>query len=116
MPITGVLAVVNVDDLTTAKDFYAVLLGRPADDEPMPSLAGWDVEGGGGLQVTDGDPGRRGRSAVTLVVTDFEDTIGALDAAGIERGEVIDGVVSRICMLQDPCGNQVILAEAPDRT
>lgn len=51
MPISTALAAVAVADLDEAKQFYARLFDRPADVEPMPTLAQWDLEPVGDVQV-----------------------------------------------------------------
>ena len=72
MPITVSLAAVAVADLAVAKEFYGRLFGRPADLEPMPSLAQWDFPPSGGFQVVE-NAATAGASMATLLVSDFDD-------------------------------------------
>lgn len=111
MSIDVPLAAVAVSDLAEAKDFYSRLLGRPADLEPMPTLAQWDFTPAGGLQVVEVSE-NVGRSMVTFMVSDFDDTMAAIADRGIGIGEVITGVISRVTQIQDPAGNTITLAES----
>lgn len=112
MDVNSALAAVAVADLDQVRSFYHRVFGRPADQEPMPTLAQWDMKTGGGVQVVV-DAERSGQSMVTLLVVDLDATLGALRDIGIETGDVIDGVISRVTQLQDPAGNVVTIAEIP---
>ena len=112
MSIHAAYAAVAVHDLAAAKDFYARLLGRHADLEPMPSLAQWDVGPTGGLQVVE-LPDQAGTSMATLMLDDLDATLEALAARGITVGEVVTGRLSRLTSLTDPSGNTITLAEVP---
>lgn len=105
------LAVVAVSDLAKAKPFYSGLLGRGPDQEPMPTLAQWDFEHGGGVQVVE-VPEKSGSSMVTFLVTDFDGFLKQVGVKGIQHGEVISGVISRVTQTQDPAGNVITFAEA----
>lgn len=110
MSITAILAAVAVADLAEAKKFYGRLFDRPADLEPMPTLAQWDHDPGAGLQVVE-DAGRSGSSLVTLIVEDLDGLLGRLAQRGVSTGEVVDGVISRIAQTTDPAGNTITFAE-----
>lgn len=110
MPISAALAAVAVADLEQARIFYTKLFGRPADVEPMPTLAQWDLEPSGGVQVVE-DGERSGSSMCTLLVSDLDGVLSDLTSRGIDTGEVIDGVISRVTQFQDPAGNTITLAE-----
>ena len=110
MPITTALAAVAVADLTEATKFYTRLFNRPADEQPMPTLAQWNLEPAGGVQVVK-DATRSGSSLLTLIVTDFDELLNSLGNRGIETGEVISGVISRIAQVKDPDGNTITFAE-----
>jgi predicted enzyme related to lactoylglutathione lyase len=114
MPITVSLAAVAVDDLAVAKEFYGRLFGRPADLEPMPSLAQWDFPPSGGFQVV-ANAATAGASMATLLVSDFDGFLARLDRSGIATGEVISGVLSRLTQIQDPAANVITIAEVPAR-
>ena len=56
MSIEHVLAVVPVSDLQVSSRWYEALFGRPADNNPMPTLAEWQVVPGAWVQIfTDSD-------------------------------------------------------------
>lgn len=112
MSIETPLAAVAVADLEEAKEFYARLFGRPADANPMPTLAQWDFEPAGGVQVVC-VPEVAGTSMLTLLVSQFDDTITELSSRGVGVGEVVTGVISRVTQLRDPAGNVITLAEIP---
>ncbi|MGH8776277.1 MAG: VOC family protein [Jiangellaceae bacterium] len=69
MQIDKVLAGVAVADWARARDWYEVLMSRPADAVPMEGLAEWHTAGGV-LQVV-ADRERAGGSLVTLWVPDI---------------------------------------------
>lgn len=113
MPISAALAAVAVTDLDEAKEFYGRLFDRPADVEPMPTLAQWNLEPNGGVQVVE-DAEHSGASMVTLLVSDLDGLLRDLSGRGIDPGEVIDGVISRVTQVRDPAGNTITLAELSD--
>lgn len=110
MSISAVLAAVAVADLSQAKDFYARLFERAADQEPMPSLAQWDFPSSGGFQVVE-DAERSGASMATLLVSDFQDFLDRLARNDITAGKVVTGILSRLTQIQDPAGNVITIAE-----
>ena len=87
MSLTTALSVVAVSDLDEAKEFYTNLFGRGPDLEPMPTLAQWDIENGGGVQVVE-QPESSESSMVTLLVDGFDDFLQELHEKGVEHGEV----------------------------
>jgi predicted enzyme related to lactoylglutathione lyase len=111
MPVVSALAQVQVADLARATEFYSAVLGRGPDAEPMPSLKQWELPGGGGVQLTDGSPEKSGSTGVTLLVTDLDAFVASLDAAGIEHGDVAPGGGSRLLIVTDPFGNDVVAVE-----
>lgn len=113
MPISAALAAVAVTDLDEAKEFYGRLFDRPADIEPMPTLAQWTLEPCGGVQVVE-DAEHSGASLLTLLVSDFDAVLTDLSGRGIQTGEVVDGVISRVTQVSDPAGNTITFAEQTD--
>lgn len=109
LPVSAVLAAVPSSDLARSEVFYEALLGRPADERPMPVLAQWRWDGGV-LQVVE-DAGRAGGGLVTVVVPDMAAALVGLRG----RGLVVDAdegtVVAQVATLTDPDGNQVTLVE-----
>ena len=75
MSIEHVLAVVPVSDLQASSRWYEALFGRPADNNPMPTLAEWQVVPGGWVQVfTDAE--RAGSGLLNFAVDDLRGTRG----------------------------------------
>lgn len=111
MSITTALSSVAVPDLAGTKEFYTTLFGRGPDLEPMPTLAQWNIENGGGVQVVE-QAESSGSSMLTLLVSDFDGFLEELTAKRIVHGEVIDGVISRVTQTTDPAGNVITFAEA----
>lgn len=113
MDVRTVLAVVMVDDHDTATDWYEKLLGRPADNRPMESLADWHVTGTAWLQVFR-DPDRAGRGAVNFAVDSIDEAGDRVRARGIVPGEPIEASAgTRLLPITDPDGNVVTLIENP---
>jgi glyoxylase I family protein len=111
MHISHVLAVVPVTDHDAATEWYEKLLGRPADNRPMPSLADWHVTDSGWLQVFH-DPARAGRSAVNLAVDSVDDARETLRQRGLAPGEPSGASAGvRLLGIDDPDGNTVTLIE-----
>src|SRR3954465_8578692 len=107
MPIKHVLAVVPVSDIDRSEQWYASLFGRPADNDPMPTLVEWQVLPGGWVQVfTDGK--RAGSGLLNFAVGDLEACIDELEQRGLTPGEITEankGV--RLSTLTDPNGNTI---------
>lgn len=112
MAMTTALAAVAVADLAEAKAFYTTLFGRAPDHEPMPTLAQWDLPFGGVQVVKVGD--NSGTGMLTLLVTEFDDFLAHLGDSGIQHGEVVEGVISRLTQVHDPAGNTITFAESTD--
>jgi predicted enzyme related to lactoylglutathione lyase len=109
MPFDHLLAVVPVSDIDAARRWYAVLFGRDADNNPMPTLVEWQVVPGGWVQVFH-DTERAGTGLLNFAVDDLEAHRENLRAQGVDAGPVTDadkGV--RLCELTDPDGNTLRL-------
>lgn len=109
MAIEHLLAVVAVSDLHVSREWYTALFGRKPDNEPMATLAEWQVTPQGWLQVFV-DPDRAGSSLFNLAVDDLDAHLAAV--AG--RGPAPDAVVEadkgvRLSTLTDPDGNLIRL-------
>ena len=86
MSIKHVLAVVPVSDLQASSRWYEALFGRPADNNPMPTLAEWQVVPGGWVQVfTDAE--RAGSGLLNFAVDDLEAHVADLRQRGLEPGD-----------------------------
>jgi glyoxylase I family protein len=109
MAIEQVLAVVPVSDLERAAAWYEALFGRPADNRPMPSLAEWQVTGGGWVQVTV-DTDRAGAGLLNFAVDELAATREDLARRGVDTAEIQP--VSRgveLSATSDPDGNAITL-------
>lgn len=105
--ITYVLAIVPVADIAAAREWYARLLGREPDNNPMDSLIEWQLADHGWLQVT-ADPARAGTAQVNLAVDDLAGQVSEIVSRGITPSEiqpVNKGV--ELYPAQDPDGNVI---------
>jgi glyoxylase I family protein len=109
MTVQHVLAVLPVSDIESAASWYQKLLGRPADNNPMPVLVEWQVLPHAWLQVTV-DPDRAGSGLFNLAVDDLEKHTAELRERGLDTGEVqpVNKGVA-LSTLHDPDGNTVTL-------
>ena len=102
------LMVANRDE---AADWYARLLGRPADMLPNEAEATWQLADSASLYLLE-DPARAGRGVLTLVVDDLDALLPEIGARGLAVGPTRDvGTAGRKCVISDPDGNEVALVE-----
>ncbi|MGU3291708.1 VOC family protein [Williamsia sp. M5A3_1d] len=109
MSIEHLLAVVPVTDIATATAWYEKLFGRPADNNPMPSLVEWQVTDHGWVQVTV-DAERAGSGLLNVAVDDIDTHIAELTGRGLDPGDiqtVTKGV--QLSNVIDPDGNSITL-------
>jgi glyoxylase I family protein len=107
MPIEHVLAVVPVSDLEKSQRWYSSLFGRPADNNPMPTLVEWQVVPGAWVQVFS-DPQRAGSGLLNFAVDDLEAHLAQVRGRGLDPGEIAEankGV--RLSTIIDPDGNTI---------
>jgi glyoxylase I family protein len=107
MPIEHVLAVVPVSDLQKSQRWYSSLFGRPADNNPMPTLVEWQVVPGAWVQVFN-DPQRAGSGLLNFAVDDLEAHLAKVSGPGLDPGEIVEankGV--RLSTITDPDGNTI---------
>lgn len=105
--IKDVAAVIATGRFEEARAWYARLLGREPDLEPVPGVAEWQLTATAWLQVVT-DPARAGKSAVRFGVDDLEQTAARLRQDGVAIGEpqVIADMVA-VIDVADPDGNEV---------
>lgn len=111
MEIKNVLAGVAVSNLAVATDWYSKLFDRGPDQRPMDNLAEYRFSGGGWLQVFE-DEARAGNSSITLAVDDLDEWIVHAGTHGMEARDTQRGDYVSTSILDDPDGNQVVLAQA----
>jgi glyoxylase I family protein len=107
MAIDHVLAVVPVSDIEKSRDWYSSLFGRPADNNPMPTLVEWQVLPGAWVQVFN-DPQRAGSGLLNFAVDDLDGHLAQVRDRGLDPGEIVDankGV--RLSTVDDPDGNAI---------
>jgi glyoxylase I family protein len=107
MSIEHVLAVVPVSEVDKSGEWYSSLFGRPADNNPMPTLVEWQVVPGGWVQVFS-DPQRAGSGLLNFAVDDLDAHLGEVSGRGLEPGEIVEankGV--RLSTITDPDGNTI---------
>jgi hypothetical protein len=109
MTFKDIAAVVASNDFGTARAWYARVLGREPDLEPVKGVAEWQITATAWLQLI-ADAERAGRTAVRIGVDDLDAHLAELAEAGIAAGEpvVIAGMVT-VVDVADPDGNEVSL-------
>ena len=112
MSLIAIYANISCSDLETSRTWYATLLGRGPDAEPMEGLVEWHHGDQAGLQLFHGPQaaGKPGRGTLTLIASDLRGEHRRL--AGLSPGEVEPGETVSIVRLTDPDGNMVVLAQA----
>jgi predicted enzyme related to lactoylglutathione lyase len=107
MSIEQIPAVVPVSDMDTARAWYERLVGRPADNNPMETLAEWRMTDAGWIQVFH-DPERAGSSLLNFAVDDLEGHLAEVTARGLapEGIQPADKGV-RLSAVIDPDGNRI---------
>ena len=111
MRITNALASIAVSNMKDSTDWYSAFLG-PAN-QPMPEVAEWKFERGGGLQIYDA-PERSGRSSCTLIVDDVDAVARRLRETGIADAEPVRNDRVETVMIKDPDGNSIAFSMPKD--
>ncbi|WP_426086891.1 VOC family protein [Janthinobacterium sp. PSPC1-1] len=110
MPILNAIASLAVRDLTASSAWYASLLDKEADTRPMPEVAEWKFDRGGGLQLYQ-QPERAGGGSVTLAVDDIDLLATHLQQLNVAHGALTRTAQVRTIMLTDPDGNHIAFAQ-----
>jgi hypothetical protein len=76
-----------VADIDGARAWYERLLGRPADNHPMDSLAEWQVTETGWVQVFH-DAARAGTALLNFAMDDLDKHVADLSARGLAPGAI----------------------------
>jgi catechol 2,3-dioxygenase-like lactoylglutathione lyase family enzyme len=94
-----------------AADWYARLLGRPADMLPNDAEAAWQLAESASLYLL-ADPARAGRGVLTVIVEDVDAVVTEVAARGLALGPTEHvGTAGRKCVVTDPDGNEVAIVE-----
>ena len=104
----GLLAQSTVSDLEAARSWYAAVLGRDADANPMAGLLEWHFSDDAGVQLWR-DPARAGSSTMVVEVADLDDELARLDKVGIAYDDPMSTPRVRLVTLEDPDRNRLIL-------
>jgi predicted enzyme related to lactoylglutathione lyase len=111
MDVGYVFAGLMVANRDEAADWYARLLGRPADMLPNDAEATWQLADSASLYLLE-DPARAGRGVITLVVDDLDTLLSGIGARGLDVSPTQEvGTAGRKCVISDPDGNEVALVE-----
>jgi predicted enzyme related to lactoylglutathione lyase len=111
--INNVFLSINADDFSAQSEWWANLIGRNWDREPMPSCHEWSLTDDILFQVLDSSEGHGG-ATVTLHVHDLNAEINRLDEAGIEVPQPVkvEGFDTlRYSEFADPEGNTIGLLD-----
>lgn len=113
MKIDKVFVSINAKNFAAQSEWWAKLLDRHWDREPMPSCHEWDIAGCMLFQVLD-NGGEGGPTSATFHLADLDSEIDRLRAAGIDAPDPvkIDGFDTlRFAQFEDPEGNPVGLLD-----
>ena len=113
MKVENIFLSINAANFAAQSEWWAKLIGRPKDREPMPSCHEWDLRDGVLFQVLDNAKGH-GTTSVTLLISDLDAEIARLSDAGIDvpTPEKVKGFETlRYAEFADPEGNTVGLLD-----
>jgi hypothetical protein len=111
MPMEVLFAGVRVRELGPATDWYSRLFGREADIVPNDQEVMWRVSDGGWLYVIE-DPGRAGKSLVTIAVSDIDTEVADLAGRDISMGAIEPvGDAARKATVEDLDGNSIAIIQ-----
>ena len=112
MTVEGIFASATVSNFDEALVWYEKLMGRPADDQPIPGMAQWRKMGGAGLQIWKDDQ-RAGKGVMTIVVPILEVERNRLSHLGLQLVNAVEGDFGAVAQIFDAEGNRINLAQPP---
>lgn len=112
MTIQGIYASATVSNFDTALSWYEALMGRPADDQPIPGMAQWRNMGAAGLQLWQ-DDARAGKGLITIVVPNLAAERSRLSGLGMHLVNEAKGGFGAVAQIFDAEGNRINLTEPP---
>lgn len=113
MNVENIFLSVNARDFAAQSDWWATVLERSWDREPMPSCHEWDMREGVFFQVLD-NPEGAGLAVVSLRITDLDAQVERLRGHGVTIADPVkvEGFETlRYASIRDPEGNEVDLLE-----
>lgn len=110
--ITYTFAGLPVADYSAAYDWYARLLGRPADVFPHDTEAVWRLTPNSAIYVVQ-DPERAGSGLLTIAVDDLGAYEDRLREAGLAFEEQAAGQGPRRLVVKDADGNTLAFFQDP---
>jgi hypothetical protein len=114
MAVTYSFAGLAVTDFTTAYDWYARLLGRPADMLPHGAEAVWRLTADSAIYVVQ-DPERAGNALVTLALDDLDAHERSMRENGFLFTEELSGASPRRLVVRDLDANRLTFFQDPAR-
>jgi catechol 2,3-dioxygenase-like lactoylglutathione lyase family enzyme len=114
MAVTYSFAGLAVTDFATAYDWYARLLGRPADMRPHEAEAVWRLTSDSAIYVVQ-DPQRSGNGLVTLALDDLDAHERSMRESGFPFTEELNGDSPRRLVVRDLDGNNLTFFQDPAR-
>ena len=111
MTFRRVLAQSIVSDLQVAERWYTALFDSSPHARHMDGLLEWHLGDSFGVQVWR-DPERAGRSAMVIDESDLDALAARLTAAAIKHDGPQRVTASRVLIMSDPDGNQIIATGA----
>ncbi|HEX8509587.1 MAG TPA: VOC family protein [Propionibacteriaceae bacterium] len=111
MTFRRLLAQSIVSDSEVAERWYTALFEGSPQARPMDGLLEWHLSDSFGVQVWR-DPERAGHSAMVLNESDLDALAARLTASGNEHDGPQRATSSRLLVLSDPDGNQVVITGA----
>jgi hypothetical protein len=108
MAFQRLLAQSVVNDLEVAERWYSALFDGAPQARPMDGLIEWHLGPTFGVQVWL-DPTRAGRSSMVIDESDLDALAARLNAAGLDHDGPRPVTASRVLVLSDPDGNQIVI-------
>lgn len=96
---------VPVSSISSARDWYERLFGRPPDLVPNEREVCWQLAEGGWVYVVE-DPPRAGRALLTLIVEDLDAAVAPVEERGLEVVRLEGGPPFK-AEVTDPDGNRI---------
>jgi hypothetical protein len=108
--VTSITQLLEVRDLTDAREWYSRLLGRTPDLEPVPDVVEWQLLPNVWIQVAEGANAHATSQMLRMGVDDIDAAVSELAAVNIDVGAVerIEGTIA-FCEFDDPWGNRLSL-------